>query len=337
MKKNPFSADVMKKIIICFLSGVMLLLGADFSCPVFSAEVVDRIVAVVNDDIIRLTELNKAVAALEEQIRLKKYAPEKEQEEIYRLRQEMLNSLIDDKLADQEIKTAGIFVDEQEIDKAIEQVKKANYYSDEDLRRALTASGVSMSDYRKEIKKQMHRNQLVNQKIKSKIIITESDVTAFYNAHPEIYASQKKYMIRNIMMPVVSDMDEPAKQAIRAKMESIHQQLSGGAAFEKTAREHSEALNAADGGKLGLFALDELAKNIRAAVEPLQPGAFSPVVETDQGFQIFYVEDIKESGGKELIEVADEIRQKLYEDTVNKKFQSWIETLRKDADIKIIQ
>ena len=111
----------------------------------------------------------------------------------------------------------------------------------------------------------------------------------------------------------------------------------GGAAFEKMAAEHSEAVNASDGGKLGLFSLDELAENIRAAVAPLPPGAFSPVIETDQGFQIFYVEDIKESGGKELSEVADEIRQKLYEEAVNKKFQSWIETLRKDADIKIIQ
>lgn len=337
MRKNSFSVDVMKKFSVYCLSGAMLLLGSGFSHPSFSAEVVDRIVAVVNDDIIRLAELNKAVASLEEQIRSKDYPPEKEQEEIYRLRQEMLNSLIDDKLADQEIKTAGIFVDEQEIDNAIEQVKKANYYSDEELRSALTASGVSMSDYRNEIKKQMHRNQLVNQKIKSKIIITESDVTAYYKDHPEIYATQKKYLIRNIIMPLGLDMDATAKQAIRAKMENIHKQLSEGAAFEKMAREYSEAMNAADGGKLGLFALDELAENIKAAVSPLQPGAFSPIIETDQGFQIFYVEDIQESGGKELSEVADEIRQTLYEDAVNKKFQSWIETLRKDAHIKIIQ
>ena len=336
MKTNPFSADVVKMLGVYWFLGIVMVFGLDFGHPAFSAEVVDRIVAVVNDDIIRLTELNKAVAPLEKEIRLKDYAPEKEQEEIYRIRQEMLNSLIDDKLADQEIKTAGIFVDEQEIDQAIEQVKKANYYSDEELRSALTASGISMSDYRNEIKKQMHRNQLVNQKIKSKIIITESDVTAYYNDHPEIYAPQKKYMIRNILIPVDPGADASAKQAILTKMENIHKQLSEGAAFDKMAREHSDAVNADDGGKLGLFALDELAANIKAVVAPLKPGAFSPIVETDQGFQIFYVEEIQDSGGKELSEVADEIRQTLYEDAVNKKFQSWIETLRKDAHIKII-
>ncbi|MDO9263527.1 MAG: peptidylprolyl isomerase, partial [Desulfosalsimonadaceae bacterium] len=137
--------------------------------------------------------------------------------------------------------------------------------------------------------------------------------------------------------PVDPGVDTSAKQAIRAKMEGIHKQLSEGAAFDKMAREHSEAVNADDGGKLGLFALDELAENIKAVVAPLKPGAFSPIVETDQGFQIFCVEEIQDSGGKELNEVADEIRQTLYEEAVNKKFQSWIETLRKDAHIKIVQ
>lgn len=327
----------MKKTAVAWLTGMVVFVVAGFSVPVFSAEVVDRIVAVVNDDIIRLTDLNKAVVPLEEQIRLKQMTPEKQQEAIFQIREEMLNSLIDDKLADQEIKTAGIFVDEQEIDNAIEQVKKANFYSDEELRSALTASGISMSDYRNEIKKQMHRNQLVNQKVKSKIIITQSDVAAYYSAHPELFSVVKKYMIRNILMPLDAGMDQEAKEAVRAKMESVHQLLSAGELFEKMAIAYSEAVNAADGGKLGLFAPDELAENIRIAVEPLTPGMFSPVVETDQGYQIFYVEKIEDAGGKELSSVADEIRQKLYEEAVNKKFQSWIETLRKDADIKIIQ
>jgi len=336
MKKNPLSVIVMKKTAVSWLAGMAVVIVAGFSVPAFSAEVVDRIVAVVNDDIIRLTDLNKAVAPLEEQIRLKKMAPEKQREEIFKLRQEMLNSLIDDKLADQEIKTAGIFVDEQEIDNAILQVKKANFYSDEELRSALTASGISMDDYRNEIKKQMHRNQLVNQKVKSKIIITESDVSAYYNAHPELFSVVKKYMIRNVMMPLDAGMDQAAKASVRAKMENVHQRLSAGEPFEKMAKAYSEAVNASDGGKLGLFALEELAENIRIAVEPLKPGMFSPVVETDQGYQIFYVEKIEDAGGKEFSCVADEIRQKLYEEAVNKKFQSWIEALRKDADIKMI-
>lgn len=337
MTKHFFSGNHLKKILIFICLGFSLTFGSALMGPGAAAELVDRIVAIVNDDIILLTELNKAVAPLEEQIRSKGYAPEKEREEIFRLRQEMLNSLIDDKLADQEIKTAGIFVDDQEIDHAIEQVKKANFYSDEDLRRALTASGITMSDYRNEIKKQMQRNQLVNQKVKSAIIITESDITDYYKNHPELYSSQEKYFIRNIIMPLTPGMSPEEKKLVREKMEKVHQELANGASFEQMAKDYSEAMNAADGGKLGSFALNELAENIRAAVAPLKPGTFSSIVETDQGLQIFYVEDIAQSGGKEFSEATENIRQKLYEEAVNKKFQSWIETLRKDAHIKIIQ
>lgn len=316
---------------------LFLLVWAGAFRLVSAAEVVDRIVAVVNDDIILLSDLNKASASLEAGIRSKGYDTEKEMAEIFHLRQELLNSLIDDKLADQEIKSSGIFVDDAEVDRAIEQVKKANFYSDEDLRRALTASGMSLTDYRNEIKKQMHRNQLVNQKVKSKIIITESDIAEYYESHPEAYATRDKYLIRNIIMPLTPDMSPARQQAVREKMEQAHQRLADGASFEETAKAYSEAMNASDGGKLGLFALDELAENIRAAVAPLAPGKFSSIVETDQGLQIFWVEDIQAAGGREFTEAADDIRQKLYEEAVNKKFESWIDALRKDAHIKIIQ
>ena len=163
-----------------------------------SAEVVDRIVAIVNDDIVRLVELDKAASTFEQQVRSMKYLPDRENAEIYKIRLEVLNNLIDEKLADQEIRNAGIFVDQREIDNAIEQVKAMNYYSDEDLRKALTASGVSMDEYRDEINHQILRNKLVNIKVKSKIIITETDIQTYYDNHPEKYASKKKFKLRMI-------------------------------------------------------------------------------------------------------------------------------------------
>lgn len=302
-----------------------------------SGEVVDRIAAVVNDDIILLSELNRAAAPLEAQVRAKKPSPEAEREQIYRLRQEILNNLIDDRLADQEIKTAGIFVEDREIDNAIAQVKAQNYYSDEDLRGALTASGVTMDEYRDEIKKQMQRNQLVNQRVKSRIIITDTDVLQYYNSHPEKYGSQKKYVIYNILMSAPQDGGPEKTEMVRQKMAEIRQKLQNGAPFDETARAYSEAVNARDGGRLGAFPLEELAPNIKKAVEPLKPGEVSQVVLTDQGFQIFYLEAIQPAGERDLADASPEIRRTLHEKLVNEKFQAWIEALRKDAHIKIIQ
>lgn len=318
-------------VLFLFL-GSLLFTGA-----AFSGEVVDRIVAVVNDDIIRLVELNRAVAQVEAQIRSKQYPGDIEKEEIYKIRTEILNNLIDEKLADQEIRNTGIFVDEHEIDNAIEQVKAMNYYSDEDLRAALAASNVSMEEYREEIKRQILRNKLVNARIKSKIIITESDIENYYNHHLDKYAPKEYYELQNIIMMYPPVKDKRSREAVYERMQAVYRELEAGASFDETARQYSEAMNAKDGGKLGSFVFNELAKNIQAAIKDLKPGEFSSITETDQGFQIFFVEKIENKGGRTFTEVTDEIRQLLYEETVNEKFQSWIDELRKDAHIKIIR
>ncbi|MDA3895664.1 MAG: SurA N-terminal domain-containing protein [Desulfobacteraceae bacterium] len=337
MKNKVYSFTVRKK----FFSGIFLGLLATFvslsAGIAISAEVVDRIVAIVNDDIIRLVELDKAAFSFEEQVRSKKYFADKENEEIYKIRMEILNNLIDEKLADQEIRNSGIFVDEREIDNAIEQVKAMNYYSDEDLRRALTASGVSMEEYREEIKHQILRNKLVNIKIKSKIIVTDTDIKSYYDNHPEKYASKQKYQLRNILMTYPVTMDTQSKQAVYSRMEGVLRQLGEGATFQEMAQEISEAMNASDGGSLGLFSLDELNVNIAEAIKDLNPGDVSLITDTDQGYQIFLVEKKEETGGQALSEVTEEISQLLYEESVNEKFQSWVEHLREDAHIKIIR
>jgi len=322
----------------CYLFLCLFLVPVFVFCgAVSSAEIVDRIVAVVNDDIIRLVELNKAVSRLEEQIRSKNYSADREQEEIYKIRMEVLNNLIDEKLADQEIRNSGIFVDEREIDSAIEQVKAMNYYSDEDLRMALKASGISMEEYRDEIKQQILRNKLVNIKIKSKIIITDSDIETYYKNNPDKYASKKKYMLRNILMTCPAGADDQFRKKVYDRMQTVYHLLENGAEFTEIAKQYSEAVNADDGGLLGFFSFDELAPNIVQAIRGLKPGEFSPITETDQGYQIFFVEKIEEKGGRPLSEVTDEIRQLLYEEAVNKKFQTWIDQLREDAHIEIIR
>ncbi len=244
--------------------------------------------------------------------------------------------MIDDALTDQEIRESGIIVGDAEVDEAVERVKSMNYYTDEQLRQALTASGMSLEEYRKELKKQIMRNKLVNMRVKSNIIITQSDVQSYYNDHPEIYSGKKKYRLCNIIMELPPYADEQVKAETKQKMEAIRDQLEAGQSFKDLARAHSEAFNAKEGGELGLFALDDLSEIIRDAVSQMQPGDFSAVIETDQGFQIFYVEEIVQTDGKPLLDVTDEIEQKLYEQEVNAKFQEWIQNLRENAHIQII-
>ena len=135
------------------------------------AEVVDRIVAVVNDDIIILSELNQTLKPFAGRLKELGYSPEKERKMLFKVRSDILNQLIDQKLADQEIKRFNITVSEKEIDNAIERIKEASSYTDEELREELTVQGLGMEEYRESIKEQILRAKLINWEIKSKIVI----------------------------------------------------------------------------------------------------------------------------------------------------------------------
>lgn len=301
------------------------------------AKLVDRIIAVVNDDIITLVELNERYQPYAEKIKSMGYPFEKEKQMLFSVRENIINELIDRQLTVQEIKRVKINVDEKEIDAAIERLKEMNFLTDEKLRKALASQGLSMEQYRENIKDQILRTKLVTREVKSKIVVTDDDIKSYYEKHPEVYGGKKKYHLRNIIMRVTSFSSQSEKQKTAQRMEEIYKKLQNGESFEALARTYSEAPSAAEGGNLGQFSIEDLSPQLQQAVKELMTGEYTPVLETDQGFQIFYIQDIFTTPGKPLEEVASEIQQILYKESVDMKFRSWIEELRGKSHIKIIK
>ena len=305
-----------------------------------SAEVIDRIVAVVNDEIITLTELNRLVKPYAERIRTLGYSTDKEHKMLFKVRENVLNRLIDLKLKDQEIKRFGIKISEKDIDQTIERIKEANFYTDEDLRVGLSKDGLTMEEYRERIKEQILRARLVNIKVKSKIVITKEDVKSYYEDHQDKYGGKKKYHLYNVIIKVPPLTDEKEKLKIKARMDSILKELNEEKSFESMAKNYSElslVAEGAEGGDLGLFGLDELSPQLRNTIKEMKAGEFTPVLDTDQGFQIFLVKEIVQTSGKPLEDVSPEIEEILFNEIVEQKYQSWLEDLRKQSVIKIIK
>jgi peptidyl-prolyl cis-trans isomerase SurA len=313
------------------------IFGFPFVAEGKNAEVVDRIVAVVNDDIITLFELNRSFKPYAERIRSLGYSADREQKMLYKVREDMLNQLIDQKLKDQEIKRLRINIDEQEIDQTIERIKEVNFYTDEDLRGALAKDGLTMEDYRERIKEQILRTKLVNLKIRSKIVITKEDITSYYENHPDKYGGKKKYHLYNIIIKVPLFADEKEKLKIKERMDEIYKELNTAKSFEAVVKTYSDAAMGAEGGDLGSFRLDDLAPQLQNTIKDLEAGEFTPVLDTDQGFQIFFVKEIVNTPGKPLEEVSPEIEKILFNEIIEKKFQSWIKDLRRQSVIKIIK
>jgi peptidyl-prolyl cis-trans isomerase SurA len=313
------------------------MFGSSFIDKAESAEVVDRIVAIVNDDIITLFELNLSFKPYEEKIRKLGYSSDKEHEMLFKVREDMLNRLIYQKLQDQEIERLKIKIDEPEIDQTIERIKEENFYTDEDLRLTLVNEGLTMEEYRGKIKEQILRTKLINLNVRSKVVITKEDIASYYKNHPDKYGVKKKYHLYNIIIKAPLFADEREKDKIKTRMDEILTELKAGESFENMVETYSKSSPDTGGGDLGLFRLDDLSPQLQNTVKEMKAGEFTPVLDTDQGFQIFFIKEIVEISGKPLDEVSSEIEKILFNEIVEKKFQSWLEELRNQSVIKIIK
>lgn len=289
-----------------------------------SADVIDKIVAIVNNDIITLVQLNKEVAPYIKNIESSGYPDDKKKEMLQDLNQKMLDAMIDSSLTQQEAKRYNINVSETEIDKAVENVKQAKSISQEDFERVLAQDGRTMKEYRENVRRQILQARLINTTVKSKVIITESDIKKQYEADAEKYAGQKKYHLRNILL----DNED--------KIREIKNRLDKKEDFTLLAQQYSMASNAVDGGDLGLFDISNFSETIKESIAKLKKEDYTDIISTPQGFQIFYVEDIVLDGSKTYEQAYEDIHESLYREQVEKKFKTWFESLKKKAHIKIM-
>jgi len=315
------------------LAPVILLLWASAG----NCELVERLVAIVNDDAITLSELDEAVAPYEKEIGKSSYGQDEERQMLLKARQEILSRMIDQKLTDQETARLGVLVDDTEVDRRIEQIKNEHSFTEEELKNALSGQGFTMEEYRKRIKEQMLSIKLINLEVKSKVAITEDEIREYYEKHQDLYGSKAKYHLRSILVEVPSWQSDEDRQNASKKIQVIMEALENAMSFEEAARQYSEAATARDGGDLGLLALDELTPELQEAVRWMRAGDISPALETPHGYQILYVEKIEGAAPKTLKDVRIEIQEKMYREIVEQKYKAWLEALRKRSYIKVIQ
>jgi peptidyl-prolyl cis-trans isomerase SurA len=301
------------------------------------AELIDRVAAMVNNDIILYSDVEQVLSVVAGTLDQQNYSPMQKKEILNEQSRRILDQLIYDKLTDQQVQRHQLKVEDGEVDATIERIRKVNKMSDEELRRALEMDGMSFEKYREQIKERMLRTRLVNREVKSKIVITDEDVRAYYDSHRSEYGGQTKYELRHILLKVTPSSGSEQKERALRQINDIHKRLTDGEAFETLAGQYSESSSAQQNGYLGIFDINVLSDQIKQAIDGLGAEQFSNVVDTDQGYQIFYVEAILQSGGRSLEDVRAEIQEKLYADVVDKKFNEWIKDLRQRSHVLIME
>jgi peptidyl-prolyl cis-trans isomerase SurA len=306
--------------------------------PARAAEVVDRIIAVVNDEIIVLQEVNTLTRSMREQIEMAGYSEAEKQRILSEMQSSIINQLVNQKLVVQAAKELEwLEVSEAEIDASVERIKQERDLTDEELLAALEQEGLTMEELRTQLKESSLSSSLENYEVTSKIVITKADVTEYYNENSEKYRGKTTYHLRNIFIKAPTSDSAEAKTAVQEKLAQIFAELDAGQPFASLANKYSESTYASDGGELGDFELDDLSQNYRTAIQPLSPGEYTQALDTSDGYQILFVQDIKKESDVPLESVYDEIETELYQKQYTEKRQAWIEGIRENAHIKIIQ
>lgn len=310
-----------KKMCVVLVVVCLLVTGAFVYAQ---EEVVDRIVAIVNNDIITLSELNEATRPYRERIDASDKSRPEKNEMIQSLEHDILHKMIDRVLTRQEAARRNITVSDADIQAAIENFKKQNNLDQKGLEKGLEAEGITLAEYRDRIREDILQSMLINREVRSKVIITREDIAAYYENHADAFKGEKKYKLHNILLET------------RQGIQEVEAMLEKGVPFQEAARQYSVAPNADDGGDLGVFDIGNFNETIRDAVLPLKEKEYSDIIQAGRGYQIIYVEDIQKTGGKTLDQAKDEIQDILYKEQVEQKFADWIASLKENAHVKIL-
>ncbi len=313
--------------------GMVLFFGG-LSSLAFSAEVVDRVVALVNGEMISLSELNERMEPFADKIKSSGYPLAEQRPLLFKLREEKLREIINEKLADQEVERLGIEEREAEVDEAIERFKVANRLNDKSLKESLLVQGMTYEALRDRIKQQLLRVALVNREVRTKIVVTDEDIEQYYRTHPAEFGAEVQYHLKNILKRVPPAATAEQKSRLYEELEEVRQSVTTVADFEAAAKEHSDAPNSNDGGEIGTIPLDALSGPIRDAILELEPEEVSAVIKTEQGYQIFQLVDSAQTSGEPLEKVQEQISEKLYQQQVDRAYGVWLDNLYDNAYIK---
>ena len=318
----------MKRLFLLF--GFLFLLYGPI--PLRGA-VVDRVVAVVNQEIITLSELEKWIDPFKEKIvaedRLEK------QEKVQTLRQELLEKLIEEKLIDQEAKKLGIKVSSKEIEATLDTVRQRNNATREQLEKALIAEGLTLESYKKQIEKGLRRRKLISSEVKVETKPGEKELREFYQKHIDRYRINETFRPAHILFVVPKEATGEEIRGIRKKCESILSKIKGGDDFGEMALLYSQDASSKSRGELGYFKKGELLPVFEREALRLKVGEVSGVVRTEFGFHIIKLLDRKGVDPLPFEEVKAKVEADYYDVETENAFKKYLSTLREKSIIEI--
>ena len=285
------------------------------------AEVINRIVATVDDEPITLHELRSFGKVPGQQALFMPQGGAAGMSD-----RDILEMLIMNKLIGKEVEAQGIKAKDDDIDSYIERIKEQSNLSDEQFKTALTAQGMTFEGYRQQVANEIERALLVNREIGARVNVTPEDVERYYQANSKEYAQAEQVRVRHIFLPLSAGGSLEDDKTITAQAEDIRKRALAGEDFAKLADEYSQGPGAGQGGDLGYFKKGQMAKEIEDVAFSLKVGEVSQPFRAGPGVHLIKVEEHSQPGQQILDkEAAEEIKRKLYNEALKQRYDRWFQ------------
>jgi peptidyl-prolyl cis-trans isomerase SurA len=297
--------------------------------PADEVVVVERIVAVVDDQVILSSEVDSVVDQL-----MQAQPPPEGVDRVALARQrreQILDTLIAEKLLDAEVKKLHVDVTEAEVERVVQGTMQENNLTEETLKLALGRQGMTLGEYKEQLKKQLTKMKIVQLKVRSRVSVTDDDVKTAARQQEKVaaHAGFNRVRARHILwlVPPGGDGEEQRRKAVAAR-----DRLLAGEDFATLASAESEDPGSKGrGGDLGTFGRGEMVPEFERAAFSAPLGVIVGPIRSPFGWHLIRVDEQLAAEAVDAEKAAAGLRQKLYEKEVETQFQQYIEELKRDA------
>jgi peptidyl-prolyl cis-trans isomerase SurA len=292
-----------------------------------SGILLDKVMAIVNKEVITWSDLYKAME-FEATDELKAMKAEDRRRFFKEHEMDFLENLIDMRLQLQEAAKLSISASTEDVNRAIENIKKKYSLTDDMFTQAISKEGFSLTEYRKKLLEQIIISRIVEQEVRSKTLVTEKEIDKYIAENKELVKESDGFNISHIFIRKTDD-----KKQVEEKILDLYKKIKAGENFSEIARQYSEDASARAGGDIGFIKKSDMTKEFLSVLEKMKVGDVSEPFWGANGVHILRLNEKIELKSQQ--ELREAVRQKMLEEKFNKEYRNWTKSLREKAYIEI--
>ena len=312
-----------------------LVLGFSVLFGVAHAETVDQVVANVDTEVILLSDIMIELGPQVGELRRGAANEEEFNKALQDKIRSTLEQAIENKILLREAQLAGLAVDDDTVEKRLEEYKKL-FDSNEAFLKELESAGETMSDLRTRIRKQMLARTMAVRKMREfeeGIVVSESEVSQYYEDHKNDFSHPER--VRCYQIFIAAPADAAQRDVAKARLEQLRDDIDAGSEFGELAIQYSEAPGKEDGGIIGWVERGDLVKALEDTAFGLEPGQISGVVESESGFHLLTIDKKEAAGLATLDEVRKDIEPLIRSEAAGVHYKKWMDELKKRSRVRV--